>query len=70
MILLPPGFLLLLGSVQFAKHLFPKQYTNLPHTIQLHARSIGNLFSPVHLQGLESRRVSCYALIIGWLLLS
>ena len=33
-------------------------------------RGIGSRLSPVHFRGLQPRRVSCYALFKGWLLLS
>ena len=33
-------------------------------------RGIGSWLSPVHFRGHEPRRVSCYALFEGWLLLS
>ena len=42
----------------------------LPTTRFAAVSSIGNWFSPVHFQGHQPWQVSCYALIIGWLLLS
>ena len=42
----------------------------LPTTIITDVYSIGNRFSPVHFKRPHPWRVSCYALIIGWLLLS
>ncbi len=42
----------------------------LPTTIITDVYSIGNWLSPVHFRRSHPWRVSCYALIIGWLLLS
>ena len=39
-------------------------------TLAFAIHGIGNRFSPVHFQGPRPRRVSCYALFKGWLLLS
>ena len=54
-------------------HLFRRTSTQpecLPTTLLSKVYSIGDQFSPVHFQGHQPWQVSCYALIIGWLLLS
>ena len=71
-LLLPPGSSFQRGSLDVTAQLYPSPDAPLPDVscFQETPRvSVAGL-SPVHLRGPLSRRVSCYALFKGWLLLS
>jgi hypothetical protein len=62
MLLLPPGSALLIGPLDLTTQLLPKQDALLPeHSLKTVLQGIGSWLSPVHFQGHQPRRVSCYA---------
>ena len=67
--LLLPGFSVLVGPVDFSAHLLSSQHACIPNHGLSVFKGIGSGFSPVHFQRPKTQRVSCYALLRGWLLL-
>ena len=72
MLLLPPGSSFRRGPLELTPELPPTPDASLPdQPTQLRLpRGIGSRLSPVYLRGPHPRRVRCYALFKGWLLLS
>ena len=70
LILLTPGFSIRLAPSRLSAKLLRKTDACLPEYACAYLWGIGGMLSPVHLQGLEPQRMSCYAFFKWWLLLS
>ena len=72
LLLLPPGFSFRRGPPDLTAWLLPTPDAPLPDrpTILRPPRGLGGRLSPEYLRGPLPRRVRCYALFKGWLLLS
>ena len=72
MLLLPPGSSSQRGPPELTPELLPAPGASLPDraTELRPPQGLGSRLSPVHFRGPRPRRVRCYALFKGWLLLS
>jgi len=70
-LLLPPGSTLAVGPPDLTARLLPNRHALLPPpSARLVDRGFGGPLRPVNFRGPQPRRVSCYALLSRWLLLS